>query len=371
MSCPEDSLPIDPHPCEHIVDKGSKAMLISVLVLLGLVLSSLGASVFLVVDGIVNQVIQGTITSEEYLNTPKSLFVWAPSTQKKIGGTPSWRLLLQNADGSADYLLAFCQTHNISEAKLYIGCVEWERSAYFARGVLPDAEGLHAVADMFAAAGVEVSFLTYINDDPNDLTGYEGIQDIVNAIHAFNRGRDSPVTALHIDQEPWANFAYEDMISMLRVATAAAHAGATPLRVDISVKPQWLVETWKHEGLEDHVCAHFCRAADGAAMMAYSSSVAKIRQYASSFVAFAAAAECRAEVSVETGTKGASSSSTLASFLGDADAWFATAGALFASITAENAEVERIVIHDYSQYHYGLYGTDAYYADSATLTRFF
>lgn len=83
---------------------------------------------------------QPSITTPNYplfQKANKQLYVWSHSTEQKIQGQPAWKLLLQNADGSFDKLIAFCETHNFRKVYLFAGSVEWEYDSDFSRGEFP------------------------------------------------------------------------------------------------------------------------------------------------------------------------------------------------------------------------------------------
>lgn len=310
-----------------------------------------------------------------YASNPKSLYVWAHTTDSKIGSKPAWQVLLEDKNDEITYLCAFCKQHGVSEVYLFIGSGEWEWDDYFANTQLPHSSALRSAIAKLTAKRITTHPMVYLNDKPDDLSNYSRMEQIAEAVKSFKDANpDLLIGTLHIDQEPSNPTKYADYIRMLNLA-------AQKLPISVAIKPLWVrtelaaIEdsfslfdlaleldalldiqsvAEKFSDVVYYVTTH-------ATMMAYSNAKAQVENLAAGAMDSAVrVGKQYVESAIEVGyTNNLPVEETLHyALVADKQGWFDSFLALntsFAKSAEERNINHRTVIHDYAQYFYSLY----------------
>lgn len=312
---------------------------------------------------------------DAYVATPKSLYVWSHTTENRIGNKPAWQVMLEDAHDEIAYLCAFCKQHGVSEIYLFIGSAEWEWDAHFSNLQIPHLTAVRSAITKLTAQKIKTHPMVYLNDEPNDLSNYDRMEQIAEAVKLFKDSNPSLlIGTLHIDQEPSDPTKYADYIRMLNLA-------AQKLPISVAIKPLW-VRT-ELAVIEDSfslfdlaleldtlldiqsVAERFSDVVyyltSHATMMAYSNTKIQIEKLATGAMDSAMrVGKQYAESAIEVGyTNNLPIEETLHySLVADKQGWFDSFLELDASFNKsakERSLSHRIVIHDYSQYFYTLY----------------
>eukprot|EP00768_Dysnectes_brevis_P002396 gnl/Dysnectes_brevis/1817_a2083_1031.p1 GENE.gnl/Dysnectes_brevis/1817_a2083_1031~~gnl/Dysnectes_brevis/1817_a2083_1031.p1 ORF type:complete len:363 (-),score=108.42 gnl/Dysnectes_brevis/1817_a2083_1031:59-1147(-) len=325
------------------------------------VLSTLPVFGFVLIASQLTTEVPAPVDFGPYVLTPKSLYVWSHSINSRISGVPSWQLLLQNHDDSIYYLRDFCLLHGIDELNLFAGSVQWEWDDWFSKGQLPFDTQLAASIRILSRSGLKIHLMTYLNDDPDSLEGWERMETVARTVASFEQRHALEIASLHIDQEPGDPTQYADLLRML--LAAGEH-----VPVSISLKPVWLesyfnppvdlatLEPFKNidaRTFSDYVQASVSEAA----IMAYYSDLSVLKDTA--FRAGLSAERANKDhlnIALETGfINDLPEENTLSEMIReDKDQWFTVFMDLENSFS--NMDIDhKIIIHDYSQYFSDLY----------------
>lgn len=140
-----------------------------------------------------------------YQSLNKSLFVWNPSpvdidqntpiqyynavgTKISLGTIPTWELLLQNYNKTADTLINFCVTQGFKRIYLFIGSTQWNYTNFYSNNILPYADGIKYIIQQAQANNISVFAFYYLNDSGDNITSADipKIQALIKTILQFN-----------------------------------------------------------------------------------------------------------------------------------------------------------------------------------------
>lgn len=310
----------------------------------------------------------------DYIAASKSIFVWGPSIESTIDNVSSYEVLLSSSStGLAHrrHLAQFCSVHGISNVKVYIGCAQWDGET-FSRGEIPFIDGVASLISTMSelSPSTTVSLITYVNDEPNNMTGWERITELVESILLYNDsvGDGQRIASIIIDQTPTDLEQYEKMITMARkvkekVDRAVNDGTDHGFYVESMFQTLWLTQVWKDTTTDSTAlpfAQHLLRAIGAGTLMANSNTLYKIQEYSESFNILAQKENARISVGLETRTKSLDITETIAEYIKYPSEWFVTAPNFFNSIKSSAPLSEYTAIQDYAQYHTLLYTTEPY-----------
>ncbi|CAL6078547.1 Conserved_hypothetical protein [Hexamita inflata] len=175
----------------------------------------------------------GSPQFKSYLSAKKSLYVWSHASSY-IDSEPAWYRLSMNYNGAFDDLISFCKFHGFSKLYLFAGSVEWEWNGIFQnKKFIHHNEFIQQLLKL-QQNNIEVELAFYLNDDPNDMSGYEKVVDIANTV--LEASKTVKIKAIHFDQECYNKGSYDKLIKMLRLSNAIYPTTST-------VKPLWVRQT--------------------------------------------------------------------------------------------------------------------------------
>lgn len=312
---------------------------------------------------------------DKYVTVPKSLYVWSHTTDNKFGDKPAWQVMLEDKHDEIAYLCAFCKQHGVSEVYLFIGSAEWEWDTYFSNLQIPHLQAVRSAIAKLTTHKITTHPMVYLNDEPDDLSNYERMAQIAEAVKLFKNANPSLlIGTLHIDQEPANPTKYADYIRMLNLA-------AQELPISVAIKPLWVrtelaviedsfslfdlaleLDTLIDiQSIAERFSDVVYYLTSHATMMAYSNTKAQIEKLATSAMDSAVrVGKQYTESAIEVGyTNNLPIEETLHySLVEDKQRWFDNfldLNASFAKSAKDRSLSHRIVIHDYSQYFYSLY----------------
>ncbi|HLB40618.1 MAG TPA: hypothetical protein VJJ83_02405, partial [Candidatus Babeliales bacterium] len=234
-----------------------------------------------------------------YPTLDKSLFVWNPVppdlTNELLGvsnkvllcssadpatcnkanaaSIPTWELLLQNFNGTADTLIDFCVQQHFTNIYLFIGATQYNWQDYYAQHTLPYETGISYLIQKAQENQIAVWAFYYLNDTPsaNSLTVNSTITpagsntplpvclptrssalepddcqkalDLVHAVHAYNqRHPQAKFVGLLGDQEPTDPQVYAQFLAIntgIKQQIASLNAN---LKNAVTVTPTWITD---------------------------------------------------------------------------------------------------------------------------------
>lgn len=297
----------------------------------------------------------------KYSAIAKGLYAWNSSTTKKIDGIPNWVHLLKNTNNSADKLIEFARLHTFTHINLFIGSMEWEWESYFQNHVLPYESDIYNVLKKAKQNNIYVYALYYLNDDPNDFTNKERVEDLVEAVHAFNvKYPDAPFAGIHGDQEPYNSGQYADYLAMntlIKQKITALHASLT---TDVSLKPSWITEMYTGSQGQKEFYKYALDSVDVGTLMDYYDDETTIINKATPILAYAATAGKKINIAFETGWVNVTDPNTFYEELtADKENFFLLINRLHNRFS-EYSSYQQIVIHDNAQYFKVMYGAEPY-----------
>lgn len=297
---------------------------------------------------------------EDYVEAPKTLYVWNASTMKPTPRESNHHGVYTNQNNTRDRLAKFVKLHGFSKVYFFVGAIEWEWDSVFGKHTLHDEDDLALTVSALREAGADVHAMWYLNDDPNSLSNFKRAADIVETVHAYNeRHPKAKLSGVHCDQEPSRPDAYADLKAMFELQVERNKELKAGLTVGASLKPLWLRETWQGRKLFEHLVD----VLDETTLMAYNNNPATVKKLAAPLLAYSGKVGKPVEIAIETGTHNAAEEETFAGAIEqDPERFFEIVGDLADHFGRQDA-FERIVIHAFSQYFKVLHAVEPDIAD--------
>lgn len=281
----------------------------------------------------------------------KALYTWNPDFTRSV----PWYYLLTNVNNAHSRYINFLNEWGFNKVMIYNGAIEWDYQTY-ASGQLNYQSDCVSLFSQLNSQGIEVDIVIYINDDINNLNGYEKAVDVVKAVKAFNAAYPAArISGIHLDQEPNNIGVYGDLLATFDLMKA--EVGNYPLTINSAIKPLWLTQLYTDgrpffQSVIDKT--------DNSMLMAYSNNPTTIRQWANIGLNYADSVLKLLDIAVETQepSDNPPASDTLYSSIADG----AHSSQFIPLITELNGEFMDynnyggLVIHHYSSYYHAING---------------
>jgi hypothetical protein len=255
-----------------------------------------------------------------------------------------------------ELLVSVCVAHGFKRAIVFIGSAQWDWQQYFQVNKIPHEERFVMLFAALRQAGVTPYAAFYLNDAPNDVTGWERAADVVLAIHNFNRAYpDSAVAGIDGDQEPTT--IGTEFLSMNAAQRARRDELGTNLTLTASLKPGWLRGRFDDSPMASLAMEDM----DAGMIMAYSSKPKLSMRFGDEALALAAPAARELWVALETSPRAPASDTFWELASNDNSGFLGLVADMDSHYRAhDHAEAyQGIVIHDYEGFFEAMYGVKA------------
>ena len=217
---------------------------------------------------------QNSKNDNYYNNIVYWLWVWRPSFSNKVNGKPAWHLLYDDKKVQK-ILIDFVKKQNIKRIFLYIGSIQREWDQYFKNKRLYNERWLVHLLKELKDNDIEIYWLFYINDNPNDLSNYERVKDLVKAVANYNRHYpEASFDWLQIDQEPYKIGIYPKFLNFLKLTYSLCKSNN--LKVQLATKPLWVTQKYHNKPFVDILSKYV----DELVLMDYYDDLWKIKELA-------------------------------------------------------------------------------------------
>jgi len=283
----------------------------------------------------------------------KTIYVWNPGDLN----LPWWDW----GTSQIELLISVCQTHGFKRAVVFIGSLQWDWEDFQAEKI-PHEEHFRELFQALRQSNVLPYASFYLNDEPNNLTGWERAANVVSALYHFNQAYpDSAVAGIDGDQEPSSiNEDYLNMNAAIKRRRDELHAD---LKLSAALKPGWLFRDYA--GTPMAVVA--LRGLDSGMIMAYSRSPETSRRWGNAALAFASANDRAVSVAIETSPRAPSADSFWHIARNDPRYFLELLVSMDANYSAgaHAKSYQGMVLHDYEGFFEAMYGvkTSAFTAD--------
>lgn len=362
-----------------------------------------------------------------YATNDKALFVWNPVppdlTDELLGvnnkvllcssaapavcnksnaaSIPTWELLLQNFNGTADTLIDFCVQQHFTNIYLFIGATQYNWQDYYSQHTLPYETGISYLIQKAQQQQIAVWAFYYLNDNTNSIIVNSTLTpagsttpvpvctptstsspnpddcqkalDLVQAVHAYNqRNPQAKFVGLIGDQEPSSPAVYANFLAINAGIKQQIVALNANLKSAITITPTWITDTTNgvyngapfYQALATATLSDLVTPVlDKLVVLAYSNDFNTVAQLAAPVIQALNPAQQIVEIAVETGWNGIGNSSAV-SFneqITTAAQSFQTnlintAGTLLAPLPLANPKFTAallpvgLAIHDFAQY---------------------
>lgn len=196
----------------------------------------------------------------------------------------------------------------------------------------------------------------YLNDNPNDLHGWERAADIVSTLHVFNEAYpESAIAGIDGDQEP--EMITKDYVEMNKAMKERRSELGAHLQIGAAFKPAWLRRPYK----DGYMIGAALGSLDGGMMMAYSSDPVISTSLGDKVLGFATQAKQHVSIAVEVNWRAPHTDSLWELTSSDQTAFFDMIADMDMHYrgSQNSAAYSDIVIHDYEGFFKAMYSVTA------------
>mmetsp|Transcript_82818 Transcript_82818/g.146338 ORF Transcript_82818/g.146338 Transcript_82818/m.146338 type:complete len:733 (-) Transcript_82818:257-2455(-) len=253
-----------------------------------------------------------------------------------------------------ELLISVCQVHGFKRAIVFIGSLQWDWEQFQAKKI-PHEEKFRGLFAALRQSGISPHASFYLNDSPNDLTGWERAVDVVSALYNFNKAYPaSAVVGIDGDQEPTS--VSEEYLSMNTAMMEKRDELHADFEIAAALKPGWLFRDYA--GSPMAVAA--LEGLDAGMIMAYSQSLETSRSWGNAALAFGEARGRAVFVAIETSPRAPETDSLWQIARSEPGQFLQSLVDMDVDYAAAHPESYRgLVVHDYEGFFEAMYGVKA------------